>query len=158
MSLFSAVAEALNPSLHYKRPPDNDFETGFQTFKNNISGIESKGSGGYSAIGVKTKVGRALGKYQVMEKYLPDFSKQFLGRVVSPKEFLSNPQLQEQLFRNRVTALYRKYRNWGDVASIWHSGVPLAQAKAEGRKDSLGTSTSDYAARAVIGTSTPSTQ
>lgn len=112
------------------------------TFKNAISSIES--SGNYSAIGVPTKYGRALGKYQVMEAFLPDWSKQYLGRLVSRDEFLKSPKLQEQWADARFTDLFGKYGNWEDVASVHFSGRPLAQAG--NAKDALGTTVPKYVA------------
>lgn len=114
------------------------------SFLKSLSGRESAGSGGYNAIGIPTKHGRALGKYQVMEEYLPGWSKQYLGREVSADEFVKNPQLQEQLVKTRVDQLYKKYGNYEDVASVWHSGRPLAEARAAGAKDGLGTKTETY--------------
>ena len=116
--------------------------TSLDDFLARLGGRESSGS--YTVKGIETKHGRALGKYQVMEEYLPDWSKQYLGRNVPEQEYLSNPRLQEQLVRNRVTDLYKQYGNWADVASVWHSGRPLAEAAKAGAKDGLGTTTASY--------------
>ena len=116
--------------------------TSLDDFLSRLSGRESSGS--YSVKGIPTKHGRALGKYQVMEEYLPGWSKQYLGRTVAPDEFLGSPQLQEQLTRARVQELYQKHGNYADVASIWHSGRTLADAAKAGAKDGLGTTTESY--------------
>lgn len=116
--------------------------TSLDDFMRRLSNRESSGS--YTVKGIPTKYGRALGKYQVMEAFLPDWSTQYLGRAVTPDEFLGSPDLQERLARARISELYKKHGNWDDVASIWHSGRPLAEARAAGAKDGLGTTTASY--------------
>jgi hypothetical protein len=96
----------------------------------------------YSVLGpTHPKYGRALGAYQVMESNLPSWSQAAVGRQVTPDEFLKNPELQDQIARHRFTQ-YAEKHGLDNAASMWHSGVPLAQAQA--RKDVLGTRTPDY--------------
>ena len=65
-----------------------------------IANIESRGSGGYSAIGPKTKKGnRAYGKYQVMDFNIPSWTKKHLGKSFTPAQFLASPQAQDAVFR-----------------------------------------------------------
>ena len=166
LSLVGSLGEAVTAGLR----PRGKIPTATQTtagtpesFLKSLSNRESAGSGGYSAIGIPTAHGRALGKYQVMEEYLPGWSKQYIGREVSADEFIANPALQEQLVKARVSELYAKHGNYEDVASIWHSGRTLAQARAAGAKDGLGTKTEDYVrdimggmgASTAVKTSTP---
>lgn len=97
-----------------------------------IARVESPG-GGYTTRGPVITRGsyrgqRAAGKYQIMPGNLPAWSREALGREVSLDEFLANPELQERIARHRVSALYDEYGNPADVASVWHSGRPLAQA------------------------------
>jgi hypothetical protein len=74
-------------------------------YRRAIGNIESRGSGGYSAIGpTHPKYGRALGAYQVMESNLPQWSQEALGRQVSPDEFLANPQSK---IKSSITASAR---------------------------------------------------
>ena len=57
-------------------------------FRQAIANIESRGSGGYSALGPLTKKGdRAYGRYQVMGDNLPSWTKEALGRQLTPDEF-----------------------------------------------------------------------
>lgn len=96
----------------------------------------------YSVLGpTHPKYGRALGAYQVMESNLPSWSQAAVGRQVTPDEFLKNPELQDQIARHRFSQ-YAEKHGLDNAASMWHSGVPLAQAQA--RKDVLGTRTPDY--------------
>ena len=92
---------------------------------NAIANIESRGSGGYSAIGPKTRTGdRAYGKYQVMGDNLPKWTKKYFGKVLSPQEFLNNPEAQEAVFRGEFGSYVNQYGNPQDAASIWFTGRP----------------------------------
>lgn len=108
---------------------------------------QKESSGKYEALGPVIKIGaykgdRAYGKYQVMGKNVSEWTKQYLGKAMTPQEFLSNTQAQDQLMKVRANELFNKYGNWEDVASVHFSGRPLSQAK--GAKDQLGTSVKQY--------------
>jgi hypothetical protein len=112
-------------------------------FRDAIASIESKGSGDYAAVGpTHPKLGRALGRYQVMEANIGPWSEAALGRRVSAEEFLKNPQLQDAIFDHRFGEYVKKYGNPQDAASAWFTGRPLAQGA--NARDSLGTSGSQY--------------
>lgn len=107
-----------------------------------IASIESAGSGGYAAIGPKTKSGdRAYGRYQVMGANIPSWTKQALGREMTPQEFLASPEAQDAVFNKIFGGNIEKY-GADDAASIWFTGKPLAQGA--GRRDILGTSGEQY--------------
>lgn len=81
-----------------------------------------------------------LGKYQTNERTLASYAKQFLGRPVSNKEFLANPDLQEKFFdeeykhlsalgvKNLDTFLALHTAGWGDI-----SAKRVAELKAQPR-------------------------
>lgn len=94
------------------------------------------------------KYGYPLGKYQVMESNLPQWSQAALGRVVSSEEYLRSPELQEKIAGHRMGQIIDKYGNLSDAASVWHSGRPLAVAKAAGARD-VNMSTADYVNKTV---------
>lgn len=94
------------------------------------------------------KYGFPLGKYQIMESNLPSWSQAALGRVVSSQEFLSNPDLQEKVAGHRMGQIIDRYGNLHDAASVWHSGVPLAEARRQGRRD-VNMSTVDYVNKTI---------
>lgn len=110
-----------------------------------ITNIESGGN--YEAVGPETDSGdRAYGRYQIMGANIPEWSKEALGRSITVDEFLANPQIQDQITRHQMTKSYEKYGNLDDVASVWFTGRPVAQAGLE-VKDVLGTSNADYLAK-----------
>lgn len=76
---------------------------------------------------------RALGRYQIMSKNLPSWSKEALGREVSKEEFLQNPQIQDKIAEFKIGQIYNNYGNVEDVASVWFTGQPAS--RSGGKKD-----------------------
>ncbi|MCZ7502038.1 hypothetical protein [Agrobacterium sp. ST15.13.015] len=118
---------------------------GTNEYRDAIASIESKGSGDYSAVGpTHPKMGRALGRYQVMESNIGPWSKAALGREVTPEEFMANPELQDAIFDHQFKGYVDKFGPEG-AAQAWFGG-PGGVGKT-GRKDSLGTSVGEYGQR-----------
>lgn len=113
-----------------------------QRYRNAIASIESAGSGDYAAIGpTHPKLGRALGRYQVMEANIGPWSRKVLGYEVTPDEFMQNPALQDAIFDGIFGGYVDRYGEDG-AAQAWFGG-PGGVGKL-GRKDSLGTSIGVY--------------
>lgn len=113
---------------------------GMQGYQNAISSIES--SGNYGAVGPSSPtMGRALGKYQVIEANIGPWSQEALGRTVTPEEFLANPQLQDAIFNKKFGDYVQKFGPSG-AAQAWFAG-PGGVGKLD-RQDSLGTSVAAY--------------
>lgn len=113
---------------------------GNSSYRDAIASIESGGD--YGAVGpTHSKMGRALGKYQVMEANIGPWSREALGREVSPDEFLANPQIQDAVFDHKFQGYVRQFGPEG-AAQAWFGG-PGGVGKI-GRKDSLGTSVGEY--------------
>ena len=115
---------------------------------NDIARVESGGR--YDARGPEVTSGmyageRALGKYQIMPGNLPSWSREALGREVTPDEFLANPEIQDAITRHQMQKNYDTYGNRDDVASVWFTGRPVA--KAQGAKDVTGTDVNEYVSR-----------
>ena len=75
----------------------------------------------------------ALGYAQIMPENLPHWSKQAIGRSVSSKEFLSNPELQLAIIDHRLNLYWQDALRGSkgneeiavrQVASRWYSGKP----------------------------------
>ncbi len=113
-----------------------------EAYRNAIASIESAGSGDYGAIGpTHPKLGRALGRYQIMEANVGPWSREVLGREVTPEEFMANPQLQDQIFDAKFGSYVKQFGPEG-AAQAWIGG-PGGVGKTN-RKDSLGTSIGAY--------------
>jgi hypothetical protein len=108
-----------------------------------ISAVESGGN--YRAVGPNTgSMGRALGKYQVMSENVAPWSKEVLGREVSPSEFLGNPKIQDAIFNGKFGQYVDKYGPDG-AARAWFAGEKgMHNPNA---KDAFGTTVSEYSRR-----------
>jgi hypothetical protein len=108
-----------------------------------ISSVESGGN--YHAIGPDTgNMGRALGKYQVMSANVGPWSKEVLGREISPREFISNPALQDAIFQGKFNQYVDKYGADG-AARAWFAGEKgMHNPNA---KDAFGTTVDEYSRR-----------
>jgi hypothetical protein len=118
-----------------------------------ISRVESGGR--YDILGEHDVPGqgRAHGKYQVMPNNIPSWTEEALGRRMTPAEFLKSPEAQERVFEHRFGKFLDQHGNLADAASMWHSNLPLAEARRQGRRDA-NMSTEDYV-RKVIGGGAP---
>lgn len=85
--------------------------------------LSRRSSGGnYREIGPHTgSMGRALGKYQVMSANVGPWSKEVLGREVSPQEFINDPKLQDAIFEGKFGKYVDKYGPDG-AARAWFAG------------------------------------
>lgn len=103
--------------------------------------------GNYKAIGPEVTSGmykgdKALGKYQIMGKNIPSWSKEALGYEITKEQFLNSPELQDKIAQYKMNQSLQKYGTVEDVASVWFSGRPVAQAG--NASDVLGTTVPQY--------------
>jgi hypothetical protein len=106
-----------------------------------ISSIESGGN--YGILGPVTKNGdRAYGRYQVMGNNVGPWTREVLGRSMTPQEFVNNPAAQDAVFQAKFGQSVAKYGNPQDAASVWFTGKPLAQGA--NKSDALGTTGQGY--------------
>lgn len=110
-----------------------------------IGEFESKGN--YNAIGPEVTSGmykgdHAYGKYQIMSKNIPSWSKEALGYSITKEQFLNSPELQDKIAQYKINQSLQKYGTVEDVASVWFSGQPVSLAG--NRSDVLGTTVPQY--------------
>lgn len=116
------------------------------SYREQIAAVESRGSGGYSAVGPQTASGdRAYGRYQVMGNNIPEWSQAAIGRKLTPEQFLADPQAQDAIFDYKFGEYVKRFGNPQDAASAWFTGRPLSGGA--NARDSLGTSGADYVRR-----------
>ncbi len=92
-----------------------------------IAAVESRGSGDYGALGTPAGGDRAYGRYQVMGANIPAWSKQALGRSLTPEQFLADPAAQDAIFNNIFGGYVEKYGTPQDAASVWFTGRPQSR-------------------------------
>lgn len=111
-------------------------------YRDAIAGIESAGSGDYSALGPTTRKGdRAYGRYQVMGANVGPWTEKYLGRRLSPEEFLADQQAQDRVFDGEFGSYVEKYGPEG-AARAWFAGE--GGMNDPNRRDGLGTSVAQY--------------
>jgi hypothetical protein len=117
---------------------------GTPNYRDAISSIESGGK--YDITGPVTKSGdRAYGRYQVMGNNIGPWTREILGKEMTPEEFLRTPEAQDKVFDHRFGGYVKQYGNPQDAASMWFSGRPMA--KAGNAKDVLGTTVPGYVSK-----------
>jgi hypothetical protein len=114
-----------------------------------LAGIAKVESGGrkdpYSVMGPLTKKGnRAIGKYQVMDFNVPQWTKEALGQSLTPEQYRNSPSAQEAVAKYKLGQYEKKYGIAG-AASMWHSGRPTPG----NTQDILGTTTKGYVSKVV---------
>lgn len=106
--------------------------------------VESGGD--YNAVGpdVKRKDGsvdRAYGIHQVMGANIPSWTKEVLGKSLTPDEFLNNPKAQDAVYAAKRGQLEAKYGPQG-AARAWFAGE--GGMNNPNAKDVLGTTVAGY--------------
>lgn len=105
-----------------------------------LSDVESRGSGGYEALGPVVTEGmykgqRAYGKYQVMEGNIGPWTEKHYGERLTAEQFLNNPQAQETVAENIILSNWEKYGSIEDAVSVWFTGRPYKKAVSLGAAD-----------------------
>lgn len=114
-----------------------------RSYREAIASIESRGGGDYRAIGPKDpELGRALGRYQVMEANVGPWTKAALGRELTPEQFLLNPKAQDIVFDHIFGNYVERFGSPEKAAQAWFAG-PGGVGRVT-REDVLGTSVGEY--------------
>ena len=121
---------------------------GLDAFIRSIAGQESGGN--YGAVGIPTKYGKALGKYQILDSNLRGDKRgwdyEALGRDVTPEQYLKDPKTQEAIARYKLSQYFTQFGPEG-AAKAWYAG-PAAAKKSSNKKNNNGKfpSINEYAA------------
>jgi len=102
-----------------------------ERIRRGLSGVESGGR--YNAVGRDVvrpgrETDRAYGRYQVMGENVGPWTEAAFGQRMSPDEFLGSSKAQDAVVRHQIQQNLNRYGNADDVASVWFSGRPVAQA------------------------------
>ena len=125
-----------------------------KSYRDAIKGRETEGvADPYSTVhpGVKRKDGtttNAYGAYGIMEDNIGPWSKEVLGKEMTPKEFLANPAAQDKIFDAKIGGMVAKHGSFEAAAQEWYGG-PTAVGKPGRAPPAGGPSVGEYAADAL---------
>jgi hypothetical protein len=118
-----------------------------KSYNDAIAGIESGGK--YDLLGPVTKTGdRAYGKYQVMGANVPEWTRAYAGKEMTPQQFIADPQAQDAVFNGRFGEYAKKYGPEG-AAKAWFAGE--GGMNNPNARDQLGTTVAQYAQKFTAG-------
>jgi len=66
----------------------------------------------------------AHGAYQVMRANIPSWTREALGRTLTPAQFLASNKAQDDVARHYLAKHMKKYGSWEAAAAVWFSGQP----------------------------------
>lgn len=69
-----------------------------------------------------SNLGKAMGAWRVTEGELKTYGKRYLGRVVTPQEFLGSPQLQTDYMTGKVNSMASKGVSTEDIIAKHRGG------------------------------------
>lgn len=96
---------------------------GDSTFERFINAISAQESGGN--YGARNRTSGAMGKYQIMPSNIAGTGRgwdyEILGRDISTQQFMSDPNLQEQIARGKLKQYYDQMGP-GGAAIAWYAG------------------------------------
>ena len=143
----AAVADAtetkqpLTPA-QASQQPQMPIEEWLQRVARNESGSRKDA---YTLVGERSRRGDyPYGKYQVMGENVPVWTAKYLGKEMTPQEFLADKDAQEQVARGRGSEYLAKYGPEG-AAAAWFAGEK--GMNDPNRKDTLGTHVAEYRRR-----------
>lgn len=88
---------------------------------------QQESGGNYKALGIWLNMpygrDRAYGRYQIMGNNVTKWTKQYLGRSMTPQQFLRDNKAQDAVVRARLMSYVKKYGYRG-AAAAWYSGDP----------------------------------
>lgn len=90
----------------------------------------------------------AIGKYGIMSYNLAPWLEEAGMPNMSEADFLRSPKAQDQLFDFKFGQYMEKGGSFNEAAAMWLTGTTVANARAKGLKDPLGTDVDEYLRRA----------
>ena len=122
--------------------PQMPIEEWKQRIARNESGLRKDA---YTLVGERSRRGDyPYGKYQVMGENIPKWTKQYVGREMTPQEFLADPDAQETVASGQGGKYLAKYGPEG-AGAAWFAGE--GGMNDPNRKDTLGTHVAEYRRR-----------
>jgi hypothetical protein len=109
-----------------------------------VKRIAAKESGGnYQALGQVTGGDRAYGKYQIMGNNIPSWTQQYLGKTLTPQQFLNRENAQDKVAMGKLKYYYKRYGPGGAAAS-WYAGESAAKGWKDYKKSNYSDNGTEY--------------
>lgn len=126
-SMRNQQSNASNMGAGFSYSGGGKVSTGNSTLDSFINSIATKESGNnYNA---RNKTSGAMGKYQIMPSNIignkRGWDYEVLGYDITPQQFMSSPQLQDQIAKAKLSQYYNKYGAAG-AAIAWYAGPGAA--------------------------------
>ena len=134
------------PAVHQRNQPGTT-RNPVDDIMHSISEIESGHD--YSAVGVQTSHGRALGRYQIMSDFFDSWAEE--AGLSNPN--WKNPEHQDTVARHRISNYWSEFQDPELVAVAWFAGPQAARNLQQGdesilnRRDALDTDVNQYISR-----------
>lgn len=87
---------------------------------------QQESGGNYRALGDYNSGDRAYGKYQIMGNNIPSWTQEYLGKSLTPQQFLSREHAQDKVAKGKLKYYYKRYGAGGAAAS-WYGGESAAK-------------------------------
>lgn len=91
---------------------------------------QAESGGNYGALGQWNNLSygrdRAYGKYQIMGNNIPSWTKDVLGKSLTPEQFLHRKKAQDRVALAKMKYYYKRY-GAGGTAAAWYGGESAAK-------------------------------
>lgn len=119
----------------------NHGKIGLEELINRI-GMKESGNN-YSAKGDYNSGDRAYGKYQIMGNNIPSWTKEYLGKSLTPEQFLRRKKAQDRVAAGKLKYYYKRY-GAGGAAAAWYGGESAAKGWKSYRKSNYSDNGTQY--------------
>lgn len=127
-----------------KGPKSSTPQKGKISLEELVKRIAAKESGGnYQALGDWNSGDRAYGKYQIMGNNIPSWTQQYLGKSLTPQQFLKRENAQDKVAMGKLRYYYKRYGPGGAAAS-WYAGESAAKGWKDYRKSNYSDNGTQY--------------
>lgn len=104
-----------------------------EAIAHNETGIIKDNPYAFTQFSGKKALGGALGRYQVTAGELATYAPRFLGRTISPQEFVASPSAQDTYINNKIDFYAKQGHTPQEIADIHRRGITKAAPAGSGR-------------------------
>lgn len=125
---INSVSDKLSGTVVYNKPDivdptDAEVKQILPAIRNNETGIIKSDPYSFRKFSGDQEMGDDIGAYQVTSGELKSWSKQFLGKEITPDEFASSSNLQDQYMTSKVKTLLQAGATPAEVFALHRGGL-----------------------------------